>query len=91
MASIVQFLVFLLDLYLWVILGTVIVSWLAAFEVLNTRNKWVYKFCYYLNVATNPVILRIRKVVPPLGGLDLSPIIAVFGIMLIQAILISLI
>ena len=63
-------------LYLWVLGITVVLSWLVSFNVVNTRNRFVYPLgdiCYRL---TEPVLRPIRRVIPPVGGLDLSPLIA---------------
>ncbi len=80
----------LLNIYLWLIIFTVIVSWLVAFDVLNTRNRWVYKLCDLLNRLTNPVVQRVRRFVPPLGGIDITPMIIIFGIYLLQQLLVML-
>ena len=77
---IIILLIYALNLYFWLIILTVVVSWLVVFDVLNTRNKWVYKGCNLLNRATNPLILRLRKFIPPLGGMDLTPMVVIFGI-----------
>ena len=69
-----------LQAYFWLIIFTVVVSWLVVFDVLNTKNKSVRKFCEILNTLTNPLVLRIRKLMPPLGGIDLSPMIIIFGL-----------
>lgn len=87
MTALANLLIFALDVYLWVIVATVIVSWLVMFDVLNTRNKYVYKFYVLINRATEPVISRIRRYVPVLGGIDISPMILIFGIYLLQAML----
>lgn len=79
-----------LDLYLGIIMASIIVSWLVAFDVLNTRNRWVYKFCALLNRLTDPVILPLRRWLPPLGGLDFSPMAVIFGIYIIRGFLVSL-
>lgn len=90
MDMIVILLVRALDLYLGIIMATIIVSWLVAFDVLNTRNRWVYKFCELLNLVTNPVIRPLRKMIPPLGGLDFTPMVVIFGIYIIRGLLVSL-
>ncbi|MCE9508455.1 MAG: YggT family protein, partial [Alphaproteobacteria bacterium] len=54
MNMIIFLLIKALDIYLWLVIGSVMVSWLVVFGVLNTRNKWVYKFCYFLDRATRP-------------------------------------
>ncbi|TAL40249.1 MAG: YggT family protein [Alphaproteobacteria bacterium] len=90
MNLILDLLLLALQIYFWIIIATVVVSWLVVFEVLNTRNKWVFKLCNLLNQITNPLIVRLRKVVPPLGGVDLTPMIVIFGIYILQNILIHL-
>jgi YggT family protein len=90
MGLITDLLLLALQIYFWIIIMTVVVSWLVVFDVLNTRNKWVAKFCNLLNAVTNPLILRLRKIVPPLGGVDLTPMVVIFGIYILQSILIHL-
>ncbi len=90
MAFIVSLLMLLLNIYLWLIIFTVIVSWLVAFDVLNMRNRWVYKLCEILNHLTNPVVQRVRRYVPPLGGIDITPMVIIFGIYLLQSLLLML-
>lgn len=80
----------LLQIYLWLIIITVMISWLVAFDVLNLRNRWVYKLCEWLNRLTDPLVRRIRRVVPPLGGMDVSPMVIMLGIYVLQNLLIWL-
>lgn len=87
MDLVIRFLIFALDVYLYIIIATVLISWLVAFGVLNTRNKWVYKFCELLNTVTNPVVLRLRKIIPPMGGIDITPLVIIMGIYILQNIL----
>lgn len=87
MTSVIDLLIFALNLYLWVIILSVMVSWLVVFDVLNTRNKWVYKACNLLNRMTSPAIRQVRKFLPPLGGIDLSPMAVIFAIYLLQNLL----
>jgi YggT family protein len=81
---IIQLLLLALQVYFWIVIMTVVVSWLVVFDAINTRNKWVFKFCDFLNKATNPVIMRLRKVVPPMGGIDITPMIVIFGIYFLE-------
>jgi YggT family protein len=90
MSFIIDLLLLALQIYFWIIIATVVVSWLVVFDVLNTRNRWVLKLCNFLNQITNPLIIRLRKVIPPLGGVDLTPMIVIFGIYILQNILIHL-
>src|SRR5215475_9428882 len=64
-----------LDIYKWVVIAAVIVSWLVAFNVINYHNNFVRSLLRILSALTEPVFRPIRKIIPPMGGLDLSPII----------------
>lgn len=73
-----------LDLYTYVIIAAAIFSWLYAFNVVNPRNQVVSMIGNALYQMTEPVLRPIRNVMPNLGGLDLSPIVLLLLIMLIQ-------
>jgi YggT family protein len=60
---------------MWVVIAAVLVSWLVAFNVINTHNNFVRSLLRALDALTEPVFRRIRRVVPPVGGLDLSPVV----------------
>jgi YggT family protein len=74
----------LLDLYWWVIIITVIVSWLIVFNVINTHNNFVRSLLRALDALTEPVFRQVRRVVPPIGGLDLAPLVVLVAIWFIQ-------
>ena len=69
-----------LDFYWWVVMAAVIVSWLTAFNVINPRNDFVRAVLRVLFALTEPVFRQIRRVIPPVAGLDLSPLIVFFAI-----------
>jgi len=73
-----------LDLYVWVVIAGVVLSWLTAFGVLNTSNKAVYMIGDFVYRVTEPVLRPIRNILPNLGTLDLSPIVLILGIMFLQ-------
>ena len=64
-----------LEIYKWIVIAAVIVSWLTAFNVINQHNQFVRTLLRILIALTEPVFRPIRKVIPAVGGLDLSPII----------------
>src|SRR5438874_4295142 len=74
----------LLDLYWWVVIIAVVVSWLIVFNVINTRNDFVRGLLRGLEALTEPVFRRIRAVLPPMGGLDLSPLVVLVAIWFLQ-------
>ena len=78
----------LLDLYSWVVIAAVIVSWLIAFNVINTGSDIVRTVLTALDRMTAPIYNPIRKIMPDLGALDLSPMVVLLAILIIrQAIL----
>ena len=74
----------ILGLYTFVIIAAVVSSWLVAFGVLNTANQLVRQIVYVLDALTDPLFRRVRRIIPPIGGLDLSPIIVLIGIELLR-------
>ncbi len=87
MQSLVSIVSYILGLYGWVLLAAVILSWLISFNVVNTRNQFVYSLGSALNAVTEPVLRPIRRLLPPMGGLDLSPLIAYFAIMFLRSLM----
>ena len=66
----------LLDLMIMAIVINAILSWLVAFDVVNLRNRFVYQFSRFLDAVTNPILRPFRRFIPPLGGVDITPLIA---------------
>ena len=81
---VIALIMLVLNLYWWVVIIAVIVSWLIAFNVINTYNNFVRSLLRAIGSLTEPVFSRVRKVVPPIGGLDLSPMIVLVAIWFIQ-------
>jgi len=65
----------ILKIYSYVVIANVIVSWLIAFNVLNTQNRFVYSILELTYKLTDPILNRIRRFLPNLGALDISPVI----------------
>ncbi|MSP48083.1 MAG: YggT family protein [Alphaproteobacteria bacterium] len=66
-----------IELYIWCLIVWVILSWLVAFNVVNTRNRFVSMVGDFLDRITEPVLRPIRRIMPNLGGIDISPIILI--------------
>jgi YggT family protein len=66
----------ILGLYVWIIVAAVIMSWLVSFGVINIHNQLARSLVIALQALTEPVFRPIRRVIPPMGGLDLSPLVA---------------
>src|ERR1700753_3315503 len=78
----------LLGFYVMILLVTVIVSWLVAFDVINVRNNLVRSVVYSLSALTDPVLTPLRKVTPPVGGLDLTFLVLLLLIQLMRSVVI---
>ena len=65
----------LLEALVWAIIISAILSWLVAFDVINLRNRFVYNVAHFLDAVTRPVLRPVQRFIPPLGGVDISPII----------------
>ena len=74
----------ILEIYKWVVIVAVIVSWLTAFNVINVHNNFVRSLLRILYTMTEPVFRQVRRVIPPIAGLDLSPIIVFVIIWFLQ-------
>ncbi len=83
-------LVTVLDLYVYVIVAAVVLSWLTAFNVINTRNRFVYVIGDVIFRLTEPVLQRIRAILPNFGGLDLSPVLLILLLMVVKEVLVRI-
>lgn len=79
---------FLLQVLMWIIVGQAILSWLVAFNVINTHNEFVRSFLYALDRMTRPIYRPIRRVLPDFGGLDFSPMVVLLIIILLRRLLV---
>jgi YggT family protein len=84
MRAILEIIQLVLDLYVWLLIASAILSWLIAFNVVNTRNQLVAAVAEFLYRITEPLLAPIRSFMPNLGGLDVSPIILIIIIIFIQ-------
>ena len=84
MRAVLDIIIIVLDLYVWLLIASAILSWLIAFNVVNTRNQFVAAVVEFLYRITEPVLAPIRRLMPNLGGLDISPIILILIIILVQ-------
>jgi len=74
----------ILKLYSYVVIANVVVSWLIAFNILNTQNRFVYSILEFSYRLTDPILNKIRRFLPNLGSLDISPIILLLLIWFIE-------
>ncbi|SLN12369.1 YggT family protein [Oceanibacterium hippocampi] len=74
----------IITIYIWMLIGSAILSWLVAFNVVNTQNRIVYVIGDFLYRVTEPVLRPIRGILPNLGGIDISPIILILGLIFVR-------
>lgn len=79
-----------INLYTMVIIAQVVLSWLVSFNVVNTRNRFVFMIGDFLHRATDPVLKPLRKILPNLGGLDISPIVLILGLIFVRRLLVDI-
>ena len=77
----------IIDIYTWIVIASAIMSWLVAFGVVNVRNQFIRVVVDLLFKLTEPVLRPIRRMLPNLGGIDISPIIVLLGIVFVQMII----
>jgi len=87
MIELLQFISYLLTIYVYVVIAMAILSWLIAFNVVNTRNPVVHMIAELLYRLTEPALRPIRNLLPNMGGIDISPIILFLIILFIQSVI----
>ena len=84
MIELLSFVSYLLTLYVYILIAAAVLSWLIAFNVVNVRNPIVARIAEVLYHLTEPALRPIRRILPNLGGLDISPIILILGLYFIR-------
>ena len=88
MRAILDVILIVLDLYVWLLIASAVLSWLVAFNVVNSRNQFVAMVGDFLYRITEPVLRPIRNRLPSLGGIDISPVVLILIIILIKSVII---
>jgi YggT family protein len=83
----IELFVAILELYWWVLMLSVILSWLSSFGIINRFNPVVAKVSEVVYKLTEPLLRRIRRYLPDLGGIDISPIIVLLGIWFLKRVM----
>ena len=73
-----------INIYIWLIIINVILSWLVAFNVLNTQNRFVFTVLNTTHQLTDPVLNKIRRFIPNLGSIDISPVVLILLLIFIR-------
>lgn len=71
-------------IFIYILIAAAVLSWLIAFNVVNTRNDIVRNVGYFLYRVTEPALRPIRAILPNMGGIDLSPVILIIGLMFLE-------
>jgi len=87
--AVLQTLYYALSIYWWIVILAAVFSWLYAFNVINSRNQFVSAIGNALYQLTEPVFSRIRRFMPDLGGIDISPILVLLAIFFLQQLLVQ--
>ena len=77
----------MITIYLWIIIINAILSWLVAFNVLNTQNRFVFSILDTTYKLTDPVLNKIRRFIPMFGSIDISPVILILILMFLRNII----
>jgi len=88
MRSVLDVVLLALQIYVWVLVASAVLSWLIAFNVVNTRNQFVSTVYDMVYRVTEPALRPIRRRLPDLGGIDISPIILLLLIFFIQSVIV---
>jgi YggT family protein len=74
-----------LTILVWIIIANAILSWLVAFDVINLRHPFARQVAHFLDAVTRPVLAPFRRFVPPIGGIDITPVLALLVIQGVQS------
>jgi YggT family protein len=88
MVPFLGFIAMILSLYIWVVIISAILSWLVVFDIVNRRNRVVYLIGDSFHRLTEPALRPIRRVMPDLGGLDISPVVLILGLIFLRDVVI---
>ncbi len=90
MLSLLNLIATIIQIYIYVLIAAAVLSWLIAFNVVNTRNQFVAMIADALWRLTEPVLAPIRRILPNLGGLDLSPVVLILLLIFLRNLLFEL-
>lgn len=88
MRAVLDIVLLILQIYIWLLIAAAVLSWLVAFNVVNTRNQVVHMLGDFLFRITEPVLRPIRSIMPNLGGIDVSPVILILIIIFLENVII---
>lgn len=87
MAFVGEILILILSVFFWIIIAQVVLSWLIAFDVINVKNAQARNLIILLNKITDPIFKPLRKIIPAIGGIDITPIFVIIALQLLQGLI----
>ncbi|MDF3075032.1 MAG: hypothetical protein K0S54_2699 [Alphaproteobacteria bacterium] len=84
MLALVKVLLIVIEIYIWLLVAMAILSWLIAFNVINTRNRFVATVIDFLYRITEPVLRPLRRIIPTIGGIDITPAVLILILFFVQ-------
>ena len=90
MRALIETLIYAIGIYRWIVIGAIIFSWLFAFNVVNGRNQFVSMLGQFFHATTEPVLRPIRRFMPNLGAIDISPIVLFVILFFVERLLIGM-
>lgn len=92
MGSFIYFIIkSLIDLVILAMVVNAILSWLIAFDVVNMRNRFIYQLSRFLDAVTRPILRPVQRIIPPFGGVDITPVIVIIVLIGIERYILPLI
>ena len=88
MRAVLDIILLVLQIYIWLLIAAAVLSWLIAFNVVNTRNQVVAAIGDFLYRITEPLLRPIRGMLPSLGGIDISPVLLILIILLLENVIV---
>jgi len=90
LGPLIQVALIVIELYMWAVIIGVVLSWLVTFNVVNTSNRFVVLVGDFIYRLTEPLLEPIRRMLPNLGGLDLSPMVLILGLIFVRGVIANL-
>ena len=84
MLALVKVLLIVIEIYIWLLVAMAVLSWLIAFNVINTRNRFVATVIDFLYRITEPVLRPLRRIIPTIGGIDITPAVLILILFFVQ-------
>ena len=90
LGPLLDLIIVVIDLYVWVLIISVVMSWLVSFNIINTSNRVVHVIADFLYRLTEPALRPIRRFMPHLGGIDISPVVLILLLWFLQNVLVRI-